>query len=278
MVERWQSQKGMILFGIVSGILVSLAFVRPYEEEITLARVVLQLSGARGAFELGCSLSELVRFMLCTVPNMLVMMLLGSQMYRQFCTASVYVFSRYPNRLFWYLRSLLQLFANVCFFELTFVLSVVLAVMPRCRILFDPSGACLLGFHVLLYAGWIFGWTLLTNLLAIRLGSSRSFMTVMSIQAVCTALLALVGVLEKKEVPEAAVKLFVRLNPVAHTVLSWHRGMLFEKELAHRRYGWLSPAASMMLFVLLDAVVILAGGVMICRYDLLMGDREAEEE
>lgn len=277
MVDRWQTKRMMILFGVISGGLVSLAFVRPYEKEIALAELVLQLSGARGAFAMGCTLPDLVRFMLRMVPNMLVVMMLGSQLYRHFCTASVYVFSRYPNRLQWYLKSLASLLANVCFFELIFVTSTVLAAMPRYRILFSKSGVLLLGFHALIYTAWIFGWVLMTNLFAIRLGSSRSFMAMMTAQAVCTATLAFVRIFERNGMSAEFIKLFIEINPVAHTVLSWHQGAPFGEALAHSRYD-LSPLATIMLLIILDIVIVLAGAAVAGRYDLLSENRETEED
>lgn len=277
MVDRWQTKRMMILFGVISGSLVSLAFVRPYEKEIALAELILQLSGARGTFAMGCSLPDLVRFMLCIVPNLLVVMMLGSQLYRYFCTASVYVFSRHPNRLQWYLKSLAPLFANICFFELAFVLAAVLTAMLRYHILFSKGGVLLSGFHALLYIAWIFGWVLTTNLLAIRHGSSRSFMTVMTAQAVCTAVLAFVRIFEKNGVSAEFIRLFIAINPVAHTVLSWHQGALFGEALAHSRYG-LSPLATIMLFIILDIVIVLTGAVVTVRYDLLSENRETEED
>lgn len=276
MVVLWQKKSMVLLLGIVSGILVSLTFVRPYEDEITLAYLVLQLSGARGTFALYCSLTDLVRFMLCMIPNVLAIMVLGNQLYRHFCTASIYVFSRCPNRLAWYGKLLVPLFTQVLVFETAFVTAAVLTALPRCRIAVSRGDVRLLCLHVLIYVLWISGWVLLTNLLAIRFGSSRSFMMVMTVQALCTAALALIHVLEKKQTSKSVIERLLCINPVAHTVLCWHQGAPFAKELADSRYA-LNPTVSVLLLLLFLAVVILAGGVIIQKQDLLSENRETEE-
>lgn len=276
MVAFWQKKRMILLLGVLSGVLISLTFVRPYQDEITLSYLVLQLSGARGTFALNCSLTELVRFMLCMIPNVLVIMVLGNRLYRHFCTASVYVFSRCPDRLIWYQKSLAGLFGQVVLFEAVFAAAAVLAALPRCRITVSPGDVRLLGFHVLIYVLWLFGWVLLTNLLAVCFGSSRSFMAVMTVQAFCTAVLAGIRFLEIKQVSEHVIMWLLAMNPVAHTVLSWHRGAPFADELAESRYA-LSPIGSAVLFVLLDIGIMAVGGIFIRRRDLLSDDRETEE-
>ncbi|MBD5466647.1 MAG: hypothetical protein HDR21_00670 [Lachnospiraceae bacterium] len=276
MVVVWYKKSMVILLGIISGILVSLAFIRPYQDEIPLAELVLQLSGARGTFALGCSLTELVRFMLCMVPNVLIVMVLGNQLYRHFCTASIYVFSRCPNRLAWYRNSLVPLFAHVLLFKVVFVAGAVLAAMPRCRIMVSRGGVLLLGAHVLIYLLWIFGWVLLTNLLAIGLGSSRAFLIVMTVQALCTASLAIIGVLEKKQMSQNVIERLLWFNPVAHTVFSWHQGAPFTKELAESRYA-LNLGFSAVLLLLFDTAIVVLGGIFVKNRDLLSENRETEE-
>lgn len=275
MVSLWQ-KKTMLFMGCMSGVLVSLTFIRPYPSEITLAELVLQLSGARGMFALGTSLTELVRFMLCMAPNMLVIMAAGMQLYRHFCTAGVYVFSRQPNRLLWYKKSLLMLLVRVFLYEISFAAAAVLAALPRCHVMFSAGGFYLLGIHVLVYLLWIYLWSLLMNLLAIKFGSSRAFTSVILVQALCVASLAVAGSLEKRQTPMDVIAKILWWNPAAHTVLSWHQSGFLTKELAGSRYGF-SLSVSVLLLSVLNVAAILAGGILIQRHDLLTENRETEE-
>ena len=46
----------VILIGILSGICISLGFIRPFDGVITLPELVLQLSGSRGELSMSCNL------------------------------------------------------------------------------------------------------------------------------------------------------------------------------------------------------------------------------
>ena len=61
----------VILIGILSGICISLGFIRPFDGVITLSELVLQLSGSRGELSMSCNLVELIGFMLRMMPKFL---------------------------------------------------------------------------------------------------------------------------------------------------------------------------------------------------------------
>ena len=92
------------LLGLLFGAAAALAFVNPYSGAISLSELTLQLSGSRGEFQLGFGVVELVELTLRWVPMFVFEMYLGAELYRFFCTASVYIFSRTPRRLSWYAK------------------------------------------------------------------------------------------------------------------------------------------------------------------------------
>ena len=67
----------LVSMAVLCGALLSLAFVNPHNGQITLAELVLQLSGSRGDLPLGTSLPELLSFSIKMAPYFLFE-LLGS--------------------------------------------------------------------------------------------------------------------------------------------------------------------------------------------------------
>lgn len=65
------------------------------------------------------------------------------------------------------------------------------------------------------------------------------------------------------------------MNPVAHTVLGWHRSTLLEVELANSRYS-LNLVTSIWIPALFCIVTVLMGGLLIQKKDLLAEDMEME--
>jgi len=227
----------VILIGILSGICISLGFIRPFDGVITLSELVLQLSGSRGELSMSCNLVELIGFMLRMMPNYIMILVFGNKLYGHFCTASIYVFSRCPNRMKWYGKELLQLINLICIFELVFLSTTAIASVLRYQVIFSVGGFILLGCHALIFMLWNFTLVLLVNLLAINIGSSAAFTLVMVVQMTCTAALSIINILTKIQIKQDIIDVFLWLNPVAHTVLGWHRSTLLEVELANSRYS-----------------------------------------
>ena len=268
-------KRAVNFIGILSGICISLGFVRPFDGVITLSELVLQLSGSRGELSMNCNLVEVIGFMLRMMPNYIVILLLGNKLYGHFCTASIYVFSRCPDRMKWYRRELLQLMKTVCIFELLFLSTIIIVSVLRCRVIFSVDGFILLGYHALIFTLWNFALVLLVNLLAIHIGSSAAFTVVMVVQMTCTAALSIINIMTKMQMKQDIIDDFLWLNPVAHTVLGWHRSTWLGVESANSRYS-LSFVTSLWIPVLAGIVTVVMGGLLIQKKDLLTEDIEME--
>lgn len=84
---------------------------------------------------MSCNLVELIGFMLRMMPNYIMILVFGNKLYGHFCTASIYVFSRCPNRMKWYGKELLQLINLICIFELVFLSTTAIASVLRYQVI-----------------------------------------------------------------------------------------------------------------------------------------------
>ena len=81
--------------GFCCGSLLAFSYINPYNGQITLSELILQLSGSRGEFPLGfSSLPELLSFSSKLLPSFLFELYVGTSLYQHFFAASVYIFSR----------------------------------------------------------------------------------------------------------------------------------------------------------------------------------------
>lgn len=255
-----------VFLGLLSGVYLTAAFVNPYGQEISLKEIILQLSGSRGSFVMGCSLPELTGYMLRMIPGYAVSMIWGIDLYRHFCTASIYVFSRCINRLKWYREILIYLFIKVCIYEITLAGTVVLLSCFCFRVKFWQEGLPTLACHLTLFLLWYFSWILLMNLLAFKFGSSMAAAVVMGIQAIGLAGLGVAGFLESKHVSDQIIERLVKLNPISYTILGWQfKGM----------YS-ISPKHSLLFLMTCCISVMLAGGILMQKFEILTEDPETE--
>lgn len=266
----------LFLAAIADGVYLSFVYINPWGGVITLSESTLQLSGSRGTFALGFSSKELMSFIMCLLPAFLFELYAGILLYRHFCTASIYVFSRYPRRVKWYLREVGSLGNMVCIFQLTLLAAVVVVTVIRWDLQIDSGGIVLFLYHFLIQSLWTYIMALSINLLAVFLGSSAAYAAVTCIQLACVVLFYVADQAVRHSEGLSYGGLLV-WNPMAHLVLAWHNseieavGKVLKPECMGAKLNH-----SLILFFILGVVVTAAGAVIIKNHELLVSDSEAE--
>lgn len=270
--------------GIVFGIFLSMGYVNPYGGEIKLSELILQLSGSRGEFALGFSITELLELSMRMLPSVVVEAYLGIALYRHFCTASIYIFSRCPNRGEWYWREMLEIGESIVFFQITLLFMVIVTTMFRYEVQFDGGGIGLAFYHILIQSLWMYSITFFINLLALWMGSNLSFVVVLAVQSVEIAMLSILGTMSSYfETNIWAVKLAVKLNPVSHMVFGWHSSYIQSiNQVLHQRLNQMLILVSetfyleisLAVLVCINVCMLLAGFMVVRKHDLLISDAE----
>lgn len=262
----------IFIMGLLFGMGQAAAFVNPYAGTCTLSELVLQLSGSRGKFEMGFNIVELLSFTIRILPAFIFEAYVGTELYQYFCTASVYVFSRTPNRMRWYANEVFAIAILVIIYELTLLSSTLLVTLFRYQVEFDGAGLALCACHFALYTLWTYALTVMVNLLAVLFGSSVSFMLLTGAQLVMISLLILVNVFQEDT---ALAALLMKLNPISHLVLGWHSSTVESLNLAlHSPYNGLFLHSSLLIMVVLCGVAVLLGAFFVQRHDLLISNVE----
>lgn len=125
--EKWFL---LIVISLLSGIVIAFMYINPYEE-MTLSGIICQISGSSGPFQLGYSFTELTGFALRMIPTYVFEGCFGIYLYHRFCTASVYIFSRYTKRVRWYLKESFFLGVYAASFQSVLVGSAVVTTVLR---------------------------------------------------------------------------------------------------------------------------------------------------
>lgn len=260
--------------GFVGGILLAFLFINPYQGEILLSEAVLQLSGSSGEFALMPVFRDLISFTVRMLPNYVFEMYLGTELYHHFCTASIYVFSRTPRRVRWYMKEVAGVGVVTLLTQMAQMLVSLLVTELRYQLVVNDSGILLMFFHVAVYTMWFFAGTLLLNLAAIRFGSNHAFLLIGGMQFALTALLELVNLYE---VTPQLGRYFLNCNPIAHLVLGWHTGrweML--RETLNTPYDGMYMEGSLLLMLMLCCMVVLYGMYFVWKHDFLNSYEEGE--
>ena len=262
-----------VVIGVVCGVLLSFSRVNPYTGQITLHELVFQLSGSRGEFVMGLYYGAMVDFGFLMLPFFLYQFYGGIQLYRQFCVASVYVFSRTTNRVKWYFSEVWGLCKGLVVLQVFLQTTTLLVAALRWNVVWTGEGWILLGVHVLLFTLWTFAMAIGVNLLALVWGSSTGFLVVFALQS---AMLAALCMGQGVEPPSPLLDWLMLLDPVTRLVLGWQSGGIFGLEgVLPAAYGHvLNLSGSLLLVAMMTAAVVVLGLVVIQKKDILVSNLE----
>lgn len=262
---RWKQNLWMFPAALVFGLWLSWSYMNPYGGVTTLSSLVEQLCGSRGDFPLEPNMSELLSFTLRLLPFLVFQALAGISFYRHYCTASVYIFSRMPNRLKWYRKECVLLALHTLLYQALILAAAIALAAVRWTITDVSQGLPVLLIHLTLWSLWTFAFTLGVNLLAIYVGSSAAFAALAAVQVACISTLAVLTRLEENPDLALVVK---RVNPVTCLILNWQTSRFLP---AGSGIYW---EDSLVLVLAAAAAMAIAGGILVQRHDLLISDTD----
>ena len=266
----------LTLMALGMGVWISLFYIEiaPMENNVSLSVLILQLSGSSWRFPLNASMDGLLDFVLRLIPCFAFQAVVGVWIYRNYCTASVYVFSRLPGRLGWYGASVGRIAGAAAGYEAIFLLSAVATAAFRFEVIWDALGWKLLAWHFVLYTLWIYAATLLVNLTAIWKGSSAAYAAVVGGQLLLTALFYPLREDPVNYALTAARAAILRWDPVACLVLSWQTGAWPWTIDLESPYPGLWLETSVLILLAFAMAFTILGAAIVKRHDLLISDLE----
>lgn len=257
--------KLLFCIAIIGGLFLAIGYVNPFEPQLFLSEMILQLSGSRGNLALGISMPELISFALLLVPDLVFETYFGTMLYRHFCTASIYVFSRYPRKMWWYGKELYFLLTHTFVYQIILSATVIIVTSIRYQLVFDHAGIILLIYHIFLRTLWTFSMTLLINIISIYFDSNPAFFFAVGGQLISISLLTLI----KKH------EMALYGNPVAHLVLGWHSSSLAViNQVLSPPYQGLYFKSSLCLNIGLSILFSILGAVLVKKHDIIVSNLE----
>lgn len=180
---KWRTYGWYVVAAVGCGVLLSFSRINPYTGQIAFSDLVLQLSGSQGTSVMRLDYICIVEFALLLLPFFLYQFYGGIQLYRQFCVASVYIFSRTTNRVKWCVSQLWGLCKGLVVLQVFLQGTTLLVAALRWDVVWTVEGWVLLGIHVLNFTLWTFAMALGVNVAALIWGSSTGFFVVFLLQA-----------------------------------------------------------------------------------------------
>lgn len=253
-----------MLLGVGCGIGAVTAFrsVNPYDGKADVYYVVTQLSGSNGIVPLSVHFTNLITLSLLFLPHVLFGICMGLYLYRNYCTASVYVFSRITRRGWWYERQLLKVMTYSLLCTGLYMGTVFLITALSFEIIFREGWWKLCLFHLCMQTFWSYILALLVHIGSIFGGSSIGVLLCVVTNSFCMTLLCF-GT-------DGATRIIHHLNPIARQVMGWHLiRPVTQEELSFYGAPVLLPVISVVFLMILMGTVTVTGIQIVRTHDFL---------
>lgn len=224
--------------------------------------------------------TALISLTISFFPLMMFQIVEGTEIFRHFCVAGVYIFSRCAHRRTWFLREAAKVYATALLFAIVWLGSGSLLAYFGGHLVVETVFWIAYPYQALVLSLWLFWTTMVINLLAVWLGSYRSTGAVIAFQILCAGLLALwqdEGALSLMPDGEnlALHAGLLKCNPVAHLFLAWHSAAAPELNqflnMYQIQFGFYE---SIVYMGILTFVVVITGCVLIGRVDFIVENKD----
>lgn len=206
-------------------------------------------------------------------PIFVFEIIFGIYIYRRYCTASVYYFSRQNNRKIWFIRETIKLFIYlVGYFGGYLTLSYLFGTI-FCLGKLSLDGLSVLINIMILFSLYTFLFTLLLNICSIVMGSQNAYLLLFGVQMVLAMSMI---IFRNNNVLEKYVWL-LKLNPVANIILSWHSSGFKEVSIITENMGIdFTFSYSVVYFIILLLIVLIMGTLVVNNSDIALDNKEEQ--
>ncbi len=244
-------------------------------DAVVLSNIILDCSISSQGF-LPVYLIEATRKMM---PLFVFQILFGTKVYRNFCVASVYYFSRCLKRVQWFVKEAMKLLGLSVLYNVLIPIIVIGITSLHHSIEWNREGIILFFYFVFIQSLWLFFTTLMMNLIAIKVGSQNAFLVMSMVQlALITMLFLWEKVLPLEDSDQIARNAFLlKCNLISHLFLNWHssRYEAVNRMICHFEFLF-DLNLSVIAFGVLSGLVFAIGCFIIKRHDLLISNAEIE--
>ncbi|MCD7727433.1 MAG: hypothetical protein LUH57_03695 [Ruminococcus sp.] len=269
-----------IIIGVVCGILCNLAIL-VYNEDFTFSDIILRFSQS----QYGLENTNLVVLVQWNFPLLLFQAIYGTHIYKHFCNASVYFFSRTNNKVKWFLKETLLLIPQIFVFLLSELLAGTALAMITNNVIFDKTSIILLVYYLAITSLWLFLTSMLVNIISIKFTSSVGYGVVAGIELACMALFFTIRnkmfeLGESRSIYDvdlvAKNPVLIKIDPLAHLNLSWHTSKIESVNKLISRYIGIDFDLnfSVVLFAAISVVVVIIGCIVAKNVEFIATNRE----
>lgn len=259
--------------GVVCGILCIFG-IWIHSDGCTLSQIILSKSFIYVEFEP----SHITVVSREFIPLLLFQILYGSFIYRHFCSASVYFFSRKQDRTKWFLCESGKLYILTLEYLIVMLVTGSLLTALVVPVEFDESAILLAVYYLLIQSLFLFATTIGINICSIIFDNGIGFAIFAAIEMFGIAGYLMMGrILPEDGILTQQYVWLLKINPFAHLVFRVHSskwpsisGMLNIEGITF------DLNSSVLFFLIISLIFVALGVVCVNRHDFITNNKELE--
>lgn len=228
--------------------------------------------------------SKLYAIIQVLLPLFIFQIVYGTAIYRHFCSASVYHFTRVDNRVKWFFKEAIKLYPIALMYIFTIIIFGTITAQIKSDLIYDWYSFVLVFYYVLIYSLYLYFLTLLTNVLSIIFTSSAGFLMANIPNIIGFALfyywqgkLFYFGNLDPSAEKIATDTILIKSNILSHLSLYFHSSDIAEINSRINICGTsFSFDLSVFLFFILSVLTIILGCLIVKRKEFIVANSETE--
>ena len=213
----------------------------------------------------------------CFLPSVIFQIIAGTEIYRHFCSSSVYYFSRCCNRKRWFFKESLTLYFLTLQFYIVFLLSYTVMLSLICSVKIDDGSIILAVYYIIIFSLWNFAFSLLINVLSIFFKSHGGFSISIGIQLFFSMLyIAFESIIVKIYDGDAKAELILKAIPFSHLFIGWHSSTSGEiNSIINILNMNFDLNFSVLVLFLFAVLTVIFGIIVIERTDFICSNKES---
>ena len=192
------------------------------------------------------------------IPIFVFQILFATNIYKHFCSASIYFFSRNANRIKWYLKEVTNIYLNSIIFLTVICISEILFIYMFTSI-------------------YLLSTTLAINIVSILFGSNIGFAIVQGIVLLSVSIFFILGNYVKDNFITEKVKFLIKGNLIANLIFPFHSSKINSiNNLINIKSIDFDLNYSILYYLIICIVVIVFGGYVVEKYEFIINNKEME--
>lgn len=211
------------------------------------------------------------------MPLFIFQIFFATYIYKHFCSASVYYFSRSINRINWFLKEVTKIYANAVIYLLTMCASEMIVISMFSTITVDSSAIIITLYYIFIYSLYLLATTLAINVASIMFSSNIGFITVQSIILLSISVFFLLGNYIKDDILTEKIIMLLKSNIIANLIFTIHSSRIGKiSNLINIKGINFDLNFSIIYYLVLCVAIIIIGCFVVEKHEFIINSKEME--